>query len=556
MVAASPASVAPPGAELSDRALVASFRAGSEASFSELIRRHQIAVFRLLLGLLGNGDDAETQCEKAFFEAAQRIGELAEGAEFYPFLVGIARELAKKREAEKKKNQAPKKPKPPPKDARALVRQEVRDILGDLTNDERLALLLADLEGDSYESIGNTLGTSADDARELVENARTKFLTALDERGQKSTEAASPTLEPGRVLGGRFQIEARLAAGGMGAVYRALDTQSNQVVALKTLLPESENDPSLRRRFEREAEIIRRVEHPNFVRFVAAGQPPGEPAFVAMEFLDGDALGRILSRERRLSPRRALLVTRQILSGLSHAHELGVVHRDLKPDNVVLLPQTPEPELVKILDLGIAKLATPENVERTRLTKKGEIFGTPVYMAPEQVRGEEVDARADLYSLTVMLFEMLAARPPFESNTSMGLFAQHLATPPPALDDVAPEVHAGAPLQSLLDRGLAKDPSVRFSSAEQYLRGVEELLAGPLDDTAAPVAEARPDRAAPSVSRVEKRAAPEAPRAGVSTQPARVRRRFRRPRSWVVAVILIAAAIALILWASWGFVAS
>ncbi len=214
---------------------------------------------------------------------------------------------------------------------------------------------------------------------------------------------------------------------------------------------------------------------------------------------------------------------------------------------------------MKILDLGIAKLATPENVERTRLTKKGEIFGTPVYMAPEQVRGEEVDARADLYSLTAMLFEMLAARPPFESNTSMGLFAQHLATPPPALDDVAPEVHAGAPLQSLLDRGLAMDPSVRFSSAEQYLRGVDELLAA-ADDTAAPVARGR-DRTGlrRRSAAVEKRAAAGGgrPELGSSTRAgSREAWRFRRPRSWVVAVILVTAADRADLWASWGFVAS
>src|SRR5262249_45588249 len=155
-------------------------------------------------------------------------------------------------------------------------------------------------------------------------------------------------------------------------------------------------------------------------------------------------------------PRRALLLARQVLTGLGHAHSLGVVHRDIKPDNVMLTPHRRDedkghdatPESVKILDLGIAKLVGPEDVLRTRLTQKGELFGTPVYISPEQVRGEDVDGRADLYSLTVMLFEMLASRPPFESTTSMGLFAMHLATAPPTLAAAAPDLARFASLQT------------------------------------------------------------------------------------------------------------
>jgi DNA-directed RNA polymerase specialized sigma24 family protein len=473
-------------AEVSDAELVAMYReTKSDVAFSELIRRHQIAIFRLLLTLLGDPDEAEKLCEQTFFEVARKLDELADPAAFQPWLAGVARGLVQKAEAArgKQKKKKPTRQVAPAADPRGMVKQQVQGVLGELTNDERAALVLADLEGDSYEAIGATLGTSAAGAEQLVELARSKFVDALVRRAEDEGTLPAPSalvaadLEPGRVLGKRFRIEQRLAEGGMGAVFRATDTKTGRLVAVKTLLPAAAKDAGLRKRFEREAQILRKIEHPNFVRFVEYGTGSAEPAYVVMELLEGDALSRVILNESRLVPERALHITRHVLTGLQHAHGLGIVHRDVKPDNVVIVPAEGDPEFAKILDFGIARLAEPETSENTKLTQKGEIFGTPAYMSPEQVRGDPIDSRADLYSVSVMLYEMLASRPPFVSRNQNGLFAMHLASVPPPLQDLIPDVMQLGPLQELLDVGLAKQPELRFASAAEYLERVDALIA-------------------------------------------------------------------------------
>ena len=473
------------GAEVSDAELVAMYReTGTDVAFSELIRRHQIAIFRLLLTLLGDADEAEKLCEQTFFEAARKLDQLPDPAAFQGWLSGVARGLVQKAEAargKKPRKAASARQAAPAADPRGVVKQQVQGVLGELSNDERAALVLADLEGDSFESIAATLGTSAAGAQELVELARSKFVDALvrraeDEGGAALPLAAAQDLEPGRVLGKRFRIEQRIGEGGMGAVFRATDLKTDREVAVKTLLPDAAKDAALRRRFEREAQILQKVEHPNFVRFVEYGSGSSEPAYVVMEFLAGDALSKLILNESRLAPQRALHIIRHVLTGLEHAHHLGIVHRDVKPDNVVIVHDQQDPEFAKILDFGIARLADPEASEKTKLTQKGEIFGTPAYMAPEQVRGDPIDSRADLYAVSVMLYEMLASRPPFVAKNQNGLFAMHLASIPPPLHDLLPDLEQLGLLQELLDVGLAKQPELRFASAAAYLERIEALL--------------------------------------------------------------------------------
>lgn len=472
------------GNEPSDAELVAMYRdTGTDVAFSELIRRHQIGVFRLLLSLLGDADEAEKLCEQTFFEAARKLDQLADPSAFQPWLAGVARGLVQKAEAArgKKPRKSAARKLAPAADPRGVVKQQVQGVLSELSNDERAALVLADLEGDSYQAIAATLGTTAAGAEQLVELARSKFVDALVRRAEDEGSLPTPAsalqdLEAGRVLGKRFRIEQRVGEGGMGAVFRATDLETGREVAVKTLLPEAAKDPALRRRFEREAKILQKVEHPNFVRFLAYGSGTSDPAYVVMEFLDGAALSKLLTHESRLVPLRALRITRHVLTGLEHAHRLGIVHRDVKPDNVVLVPAEHDPEFAKILDFGIARLAEPEAADKTQITKKGEIFGTPAYMAPEQVRGDAIDSRADLYSVSVMLYEMLASRPPFVAKNQNGLFAMHLASAPPPLRDHLPDVPQLLPLQELLDVGLAKQPESRFASASEYLSKIEQLL--------------------------------------------------------------------------------
>jgi RNA polymerase sigma factor (sigma-70 family) len=464
--------------EQSDAMLVAQFRAGAEGAFAELVRRHQIPVFRLLLGMTSDADEAELFCEQVFFEAARRVQDLPAEQSFGSWLLSISRDTVRKAEQKRPKATAPRRVGPRPRDPKALVKQEVRTALTDLSGDERVALILADLEGDSFDDIARTLGTTTDEAERIVHTARSKFEQGLQRTDTTAVEAEKPSdslLEPGTLLDGRFRIEKLLGKGGMGAVYRAIDTTSGEPVALKTLLPSTERDPALRRRFAREAEVIERLQHPNFVRLIHHGQRDGEPSYVAMELLDGDALNEVLEREARLAPRRALHIVRHLLRGLSYAHERGVIHRDLKPENVMLLERDADRDFAKLLDLGIAKLIGADDARRTRLTGQNEMIGTPLYISPEMLRGEALDGRADLYSLTVLLYEMLAARPPFDATTSTALFAMHLVTPPPTLSAAVPEL-AVPSLEQLLQAGLAKDPSARIPSAESYARRVEELL--------------------------------------------------------------------------------
>jgi len=473
------------GSEPSDAELVTMYReTGTDVAFSELIRRHQIAIFRLLLTLLADADEAEKLCEQTFFEAARKLDQLADPAGFQPWLASIARALVQKAEAARGKQprkRAAARKIAPAADPRGLVKQQVQGVLGELSNDERAALVLADLEGDSFDAIAATLGTTAAGAERLVELARSKFVDALvrraeDEGAGPVPATAVPDVEPGRVLGKRFRIEQRVGEGGMGTVFRATDLKTGQAVALKTLLPEAAKDPALRRRFEREAKILQKVEHPNFVRFLAYGSGSGDPAYVVMELLRGDALSKLLTKESRFVPQRALHITRHVLTGLQHAHGLGIVHRDVKPDNVVIVPADRDPEFAKILDFGIARLAEPDATDNTKLTQKGEIFGTPAYMAPEQVRGDPIDSRVDLYAVSVMLYEMLASRPPFVAKNQNGLFAMHLASAPPQLSELVPNEPQLMPLQKLLDVGLAKQPELRFASAADYLNKIEELI--------------------------------------------------------------------------------
>lgn len=479
------ASTEPTGApEQSDASLVAQYRSGTEAAFAELVRRHQIPVFRLLLGMTSDADEAERLCEQVFFEAARRLPDLPETQGFGNWLLALSREVARKAEEKRPQQAAPRPRGPRPREPKARVKQEVRTALTELTSDERVALILADLQGDSLDDIARTLGTTPDEAEQIVHTARTKFERGLEHTGAEAdAEAAAiaaqkpkdALLEPGTLIDERFRIESLLGKGGMGAVYRAIDTHSGEPVALKTLLPSTERDPVLQRRFAREAEVIERLQHPNFVRLIHHGQREGEPSYVAMELLDGDALSEVLERERRLPPRRALHIVQHLLHGLSYAHERGVIHRDLKPENVMLLERDADPDFAKLLDLGIAKLMSADDARRTRLTGQNELIGTPLYISPEMLRGEALDGRADLYSLTVLLYEMLASRPPFEASTSTALFAMHLVTPPPPLGNIAPDI-AIVPLEQLLQAGLAKEPSARIPTADSYLRRIEELL--------------------------------------------------------------------------------
>jgi serine/threonine protein kinase len=268
----------------------------------------------------------------------------------------------------------------------------------------------------------------------------------------------------GHVLGDRYRILERIAAGGMGQVYRAAHSRIASLFAVKVLYGDIAHDAAMRNRFQREAEAASCLHSRHIVRVVDFGESADGLLYLAMEHLDGMSLTSVIARDGPLTARRTTSIGRQIAVGLAHAHERGIIHRDLKADNVMLVEEDDEPEVVKLLDFGVARMRND-----ARLTQIGQVIGTPPYMAPEQFTGADVDARADLYALGVILYEMLAGGPPFEAQSVIELADHHLQTPPPPIRDRNPNADVPSGLEALVHRLLAKSPADRYPSARAVL---------------------------------------------------------------------------------------
>ena len=272
---------------------------------------------------------------------------------------------------------------------------------------------------------------------------------------QASDPLASAADEP--LIAGRYRILKLVGRGGMGAVYRARDTELDEDVALKVLSDELAGSPALIDRFRREVKLARRVTHENVARMFDIGEHAGA-RFLTMEFIEGESLGDLLERTGRLPVGKVLELARAICAGLSAAHRAGVVHRDLKPDNVML----GRDGRVLITDFGIAR----DPVASQGGATIGLVVGTPAYMAPEQVEAKpEIDARADIYALGAMLFELFTGRVPWTGSSPMAVAAARLYADPPNAKSVAPEVPAA--LAALVMRCMARDPAARPASADQ-----------------------------------------------------------------------------------------
>ncbi len=285
--------------------------------------------------------------------------------------------------------------------------------------------------------------------------------------------AVQPSLEPGSIIG-RYRVVGSLGRGGMGGVVEVEDATGRRFAVKSPLADVQGNDVTAR--FAREANALRLLEHPNLVTAVDVFVQGGV-LFLVMEKVSGDTLGARI-HAGRLAPRQALVFARQILDGVGHAHAQGVVHRDLKPDNVILVPMGGW-ESVKIIDFGLVKLMGDAAAAfgANALTSTGLVFGTPAYMAPEQALGRLVDGRADVYAAGVILFEMLTGMLPFRDHDPMVLMRLHAKQPPPRLDEVA----RGAPwctpqLVALVEGALIKDPEQRFPSARVMMMALEDAF--------------------------------------------------------------------------------
>jgi serine/threonine-protein kinase len=279
----------------------------------------------------------------------------------------------------------------------------------------------------------------------------------------------------GRTIAGKFVVEELLGAGAMGAVYRARQIALEKTVAIKVLHGEHAHDATFAARFHREAKAASRLNHPNSMQVVDFGAEPDGLLYIAMEYLDGRSLHRVLREEWPLAAARIADILMQALAALAVAHDMGVVHRDLKPENIMVLPSTDDDgrpkDLVKVCDFGIAKMTDSrayrgsERESNGPVTTAGFLVGTPEYMSPEQGRGDKLDARSDIYSVGVVLFEMLTRRVPFEAENAIGVVLRHLTEVPPRPSDLAPGVDLR--LEAICLRALRKAPAERYGSARE-----------------------------------------------------------------------------------------
>ncbi len=336
---------------------------------------------------------------------------------------------------------------------------------------------------------GENRATRPDPTMEVPPDQRATAADPLDvqarvEAAVRATESdeSSPRedLLLGTVVGQRFKIVSRIGAGGMGVVYKARQLGMDRWVAVKMLLKELAHDDKVVKRFKVEALAASRLTHPNTIRIYDFGQTDDASLYIAMEFLEGQSLERALRREGPLPVRRVLHILKQIAASLSEAHSKGIVHRDLKPDNIFLTTVDGDPDFVKVLDFGVAKLREADRRQGT-LTQAGVIFGTPRYMAPEQCRSLAVDHRADLYALGVIAYEALTSVPPFDADSPLAILIQHAQEPPKPLAVVRPDVEVPEEVERLVMRCLEKVPERRFQDAAELqaeVARIEAALAG------------------------------------------------------------------------------
>ena len=277
------------------------------------------------------------------------------------------------------------------------------------------------------------------------------------------------TVDPfvGKVIDGRYEIQARVGEGGMGVVYRSRQISIDRIIALKMLNSQMAADPTWVQRFYNEAKACSRLQHPNTIRMFDFGQTSDGRLFMTMEFLDGQSLRDAITKSP-LAPQRVVKILIQCCASLAEAHSIGIIHRDIKPSDVFLLNMAGSPDFVKLLDFSVAKLLEGDRMK----TQAGVVFGTPQYMSPEQGRGLPLDARSDLYALGILAYEMLVGNVPFHDDNPMTVIQMHLQAQVPPMSDQIPYS-----VQSIVRRALEKDAGRRYQSAGEMMQHCQQVFA-------------------------------------------------------------------------------
>ena len=282
----------------------------------------------------------------------------------------------------------------------------------------------------------------------------------------------------GQVIGERYHVLRRLGEGGMGQVYLAEHVKMGRRSAVKVMHPALMHDPDAIGRFNREASNASRINHAHVASIYDFGESPtagGEPlVYLAMEYVEGEPLTAIIERQGALPPSRVATLVRQVADALAAAHDLGIVHRDLKPDNIMVARARDGGDWVKVVDFGVAKAAVGDG---QKVTRTGLVVGTPQYMSPEQLAGDPLDGRSDVYALGLVAFNMLTGTLPFPSETAQESMIMRLTERPRTLGEMRAQVAWPAAVQAVMDRALARDVRARYATAPELARDLAEALA-------------------------------------------------------------------------------
>jgi serine/threonine-protein kinase len=300
-----------------------------------------------------------------------------------------------------------------------------------------------------------------------------RFASPSLERIEERSTAADPLV--GRTLADRYRIEEVIGRGGMGVVYRIEHTRIGKAMAMKLLHGDLARDREVVRRFRREAEMVSKLDHPNTVQIFDFGQSEGM-TFLVMELLGGEDLGLILHVEGTIPFARIAHIAAQVCGSVQQAHERGIVHRDLKPENIRVLHDRATPDFAKVLDFGLAKLRENTELGGASITRQGLLVGTPYYMAPEQIRGERSDHRADIYAMGCVLYKSVVGVPPFWASTPVGVLTKHITDDPVPPSVRSPRRDLHPDIDRIVLRAMAKDPGERQGSMRELREELEAYL--------------------------------------------------------------------------------
>ncbi|HWZ78829.1 MAG TPA: protein kinase [Candidatus Sulfotelmatobacter sp.] len=290
---------------------------------------------------------------------------------------------------------------------------------------------------------------------------------------------SSHEFQPGMIIRNKYEILARIGIGGMGAVYKGRHVTFNEFCAIKVVNDSIAGDANFLQRFQTEAVVTRKLRHPNAVRVDDFDYTDDGRPFIVMELVEGRNVGEILQAEGPFRVPRAVRIATQAARALGAAHKLGFVHRDIKPGNIILTTDEQGQETAKVLDFGIAKLRQAAGDAQTGMTMTGMVVGTPLYMSPEQFMGkkagEEIDGRTDLYSLGVVLYQMVTARLPFEGDTLYSIMMQHMQGTVRPPDELVPELNIPPELSKVILKSIDKSRDLRFQNAEQFIAALDQV---------------------------------------------------------------------------------